>query len=141
MTRKILIVGATGNQGKALISSLQSPSSEFELLALTRNVSSPSAAALKVFPNVRVVEGDLDKPESVRKVFESEGGKAGIWGVIVVLAFPGMRADYEPEAKQGIVSGVIPMLTFVDFSGIDVGRLGSGEPGLPLYLLFSRTRW
>ena len=112
MARKILITGATGNQGKALIAALQSSTSEFELLALTRNVSSPSAAALKAFPNIRVVEGDLDKPESVRKVFEDEGGKGGIWGVFVVLAFPGMRADYEPEAKQGIVSE-IALLVFV----------------------------
>lgn len=109
MARKILITGATGKQGKALIESLQSPEQEFEVLALTRNVSSPSAAALKAFSNVRVVEGDLDKSDTVRKVFEDEGGKGSVWGVFAILAFPGMKANPEPEEKQGVVSTVISL--------------------------------
>lgn len=122
MARKILITGATGNQGRALITALQSPTPEFEILALTRNASSSSAASLKAYPNVRIVEGDLDKPETIRKVFEDEGGKGGVWGVFVVLAFPGMKANPEPEERQGVVS-MITSITSIPYLIIctDVG--------------------
>ncbi|CAL1699638.1 unnamed protein product [Somion occarium] len=101
MSRKILITGATGKQGRALISSLHD--SDFQLLALTRNPSSPSADSLKAHPHVELIQGDLDKPETIRKVFEDAGGKASIWGVFAVLAFPGMRVNPSGEERQGIL--------------------------------------
>ncbi|CAL1699637.1 unnamed protein product [Somion occarium] len=101
MDRKILVTGATGKQGRALISSLRD--SDFRILALTRNPSSPSALPLKSHPHVELVQGDLDKPETIRKIFEDAGGKGSIWGVFVVLAFPGLGANADGEEKQGIM--------------------------------------
>ncbi|KAK7685952.1 hypothetical protein QCA50_010762 [Cerrena zonata] len=75
MDRKILVIGATGRQGKALIRSLQptrNVPSNFQILALSRNLASPSAAALKAFPNVQLVKGDLNRPETVRKIFDEK---------------------------------------------------------------------
>lgn len=114
-TRTILVVGATGKQGRAFIDSALSSSTDVHILALTRNTASPSAkplvSASKETERIKVVQADLDKPDTVRKVFEdakrakseNEEGVNGIWGVFVVLAFPGLGADASGEEKQGKV--------------------------------------
>lgn len=114
-TRTILVVGATGKQGRAFIDSALSSSTDVHILALTRNTASPSAkplvSASRDSDRIKVVQADLDKPDTVRKVFEdakgakseNEEGVNGIWGVFVVLAFPGLGADASGEEKQGKV--------------------------------------
>ena len=115
-TRTVLVVGATGKQGRAFIdAALSSQSTDVHILALTRNTASPSAKPLvdaaKESDRIKVVQADLDKPESIRKVFEDakaakserEEGVNGIYGVFVVLAFPGLGADASGEEKQGKV--------------------------------------
>ena len=69
LKHKILIAGATGKQGGALISALlkSPPSPPFHLIALTRNSKSPRAVALAQKPNVSVLEGDLDNCEAIFK--------------------------------------------------------------------------
>ncbi|KAJ7622246.1 NAD(P)-binding protein [Roridomyces roridus] len=72
--KNILITGATGHQGRALIRALSlsssSPESEsdFHILAPTRNPSSSHSTSLsKSHPTlVSLVRGDLDSPESIR---------------------------------------------------------------------------
>src|SRR5690242_8554765 len=67
--RKILVVGATGQQGQATIAALyQSPTQEpaVDIVGLTRSTSSPKAVALKKeFPNITLVEGDTRAPGPV----------------------------------------------------------------------------
>ena len=69
--RKILVVGATGQQGQATIAALQSSLTltgepAVEVLGLTRSASSPKADALKKrFPNITLVEGDARAPQPV----------------------------------------------------------------------------
>lgn len=67
--KRILVTGATGKQGGALISALLSspPAQPFDLVALTRNSKSPRAQALAQKPNVSVLEGDLDDVPSIFK--------------------------------------------------------------------------
>ncbi|KAG0707527.1 NAD(P)-binding protein [Suillus ampliporus] len=105
MSKHILVVGATGKQGRALIKALQPPADSdeipFRVLALTRSASSPSAQRLVQERHVQVVEGDLDSPESIRKVYEDAKGSGGIWGVYCVLAFPGLGANADGEERQG----------------------------------------
>ena len=69
LERKILVAGATGKQGGALISALlkSPPSLPYKLVALTRNSSSPRALALARKPNVTVLEGNLDNCEAIFK--------------------------------------------------------------------------
>ena len=147
MEKKILVTGATGKQGRALIAALQPAAdtpSEFQIIALTRNVASPAAVSLKSFPNVRLAQADLDKPETVKKVFEDEGGKGSIWGMYVVLAFPGLGADASGEEKQGKVSLFIMILEFgftQTYATIGMRRSGSGVRGVTLRVLICRTRW
>ena len=119
MSKKLLVIGSTGKQGTAFISSAFQPSSESSslpalndvtILALTRNVSSPSAQGLKKLvpegqgENLKLVQANLDDAASVEKVFVDEGGVGAIWGVLMVLAFPGLGADATGEEKQGKVS-------------------------------------
>lgn len=113
--RKILVVGATGKQGSAFIraaitanGSVASDHS-FRLIALTRRVASSAARELTVLgDNIIVVSADLNDASSVRKVFEGEKAKpeGGIWGVFIVLAFPGLGADASGEEAQGKVRPV-----------------------------------
>ncbi|KAJ7652842.1 NAD(P)-binding protein [Mycena polygramma] len=108
-TKLLLVTGATGKQGRALIQALNlgcTPDSEpeFHVLALTRTISSPAANTLAAQnpQHITVVQGDLDSPESIRKLFEDAKSEHGaIWGVFCVLAFPGLGADADEEEMQG----------------------------------------
>ncbi|KAJ6526075.1 hypothetical protein B0H19DRAFT_1275928 [Mycena capillaripes] len=110
--KNILVTGATGHQGRTLIRALQESNpepdvgsaSKLHVLALTRTPSSPGAQSLAAaHPGlVTLVQGDLDSPEAMRKIFEDAKAEAGgIWGVFCVLAFPGLGANADSEEKQG----------------------------------------
>ncbi|KAE8444449.1 hypothetical protein EG329_000540 [Mollisiaceae sp. DMI_Dod_QoI] len=113
MRRNILVTGATGKQGQALIRALLSPASaskaegapephQYHIYALTRKTSSAAAQHLaSLGENITVVEGDLDNPDSVVKIFEDARADGGIWGVFAVLAFPGLGAEADGEERQG----------------------------------------
>ncbi|KAJ4228172.1 hypothetical protein NW759_004252 [Fusarium solani] len=104
MSRAILVTGATGNQGGAVIDALLSRKpSDFLLLAVTRNAKSPSAQRLaaKSPSSIRLVEGDLD---STARLFESAKQVAGtvpLWGVYSVQVSMGKGVTLEGEIKQG----------------------------------------
>lgn len=107
MMKTILVLGATGTQGGSLVTALRPSDAdgapEFQLLALTRTPTSPGARRLAAEPHVKVVQGDLGAPASMRRVFDDAGGKGSIWGVFVVLAFPGLGANADAEERQGLV--------------------------------------
>ncbi|GLB44978.1 putative nmrA-like family protein [Lyophyllum shimeji] len=107
-TKLILITGATGKQGRALISALRptaddTQANSFHILALTRTADSPAATELSQEKHVDVVEGNLDDGQSVRKVFDDakKRKEGGVWGVFCVLAFPGLGVNADGEEKQG----------------------------------------
>lgn len=114
--RSILVTGATGRQGKALIRAVLAGNAElkeqgqapFHVLALTRNATSAKSKALVRTlggseEDVAVVQGNLDEEASIRAVFDNAKEKGGIWGVFCVLAFPGLGANADGEEKQGKV--------------------------------------
>lgn len=61
----VLVTGATGNQGGAVIDHLLASETDFDVSGLTRDVSSDPASALES-RGVDMVEGDLDDPDSIR---------------------------------------------------------------------------
>jgi hypothetical protein len=70
MSRSILVTGATGKQGGALIKALlASPRhSDFTIYALSRSSDSPSAKKLAAQgENIKLVQGDLDHVEAIFK--------------------------------------------------------------------------
>jgi uncharacterized protein YbjT (DUF2867 family) len=114
--RNVLVVGATGKQGRATVKYLLEPDPsessaiKYKVQALTRNPSSEPARQLlernrQHVEELSLVQGDLDKPDSIRKIFQdaasSNGG--GIWGVFVALAYPGLGESAEGEIKQAKV--------------------------------------
>ena len=108
--RNVLVVGATGKQGSAFVRAGitamngENDSPEVHFLALTRDVSSGSAKKLAALGDkVTLVSADLDKPDTVRKVFEDAKSGGGVWGVYMSLAFPGLGMDASGEERQGKV--------------------------------------
>lgn len=92
--RRLLVIGATGKQGGALISALiAKPNQPFEIYALTRNKSSEGAQALAQKPNVRPVEGNLDNIDAVFKQIPKP-----LWGLFSV---PILNKGVKKEEAQG----------------------------------------
>ena len=95
--RKILVSGATGKQGGAVLTALlgarSSSSTPSTILALTRNPSSPKAQELAKKDGVEVVKGDLTDSASLEKAL------AGVDTAFLVTDF--MAKGVEDEVKQG----------------------------------------
>ena len=87
--KRILVCGATGQQGGAVVRALlaKPPLYPHEILALTRKASSASAQKLASNPKVKIIEGDLDHSSAI---FEKAGGKNSVWGVFLVT-LPSMK--------------------------------------------------
>ena len=80
-SRALLITGATGRQGGAVVNALLKANADFEIIALTRNAQSTSAQnLLKKSPKIKLVTGDFN---SIDEVFRKakEAANAPIWGV------------------------------------------------------------
>lgn len=103
MSKALLITGATGQQGGATIDALiSSPShtSDFTILAVTRNPSSASATALqKKSSAIKLVAGDFN---DVPAIFAAaEALQKPIHGVFAVTTFLGKGQSVETEEKTG----------------------------------------
>jgi uncharacterized protein YbjT (DUF2867 family) len=88
--RSVLVTGATGRQGGAVIRSLLSKG--WKLRALTRNPGSRAAEELKR-QDVEVIQGDLEDPESLERAM------LGVYGVYSVQDFWSVGAVR--EIRQG----------------------------------------
>ncbi|KAI1472668.1 nucleoside-diphosphate-sugar epimerase family protein [Daldinia caldariorum] len=99
--RAVLITGATGKQGGAVVSALLKANADFEILALTRDVQSASAQRLaQKSPKIKLVAGDMDAADTIfrnAKVIT----KTPIWGVFSVQAAMGGGANPRKEEFQG----------------------------------------
>lgn len=98
MAKNLLITGATGKQGGALISALLASRSaaDYAIYAVTRNPSSSAAKALAAKEHVNVIKGDLDDPEGL---FKAAG--VDIWGVYSVQVPMGQKQTPVTEEMQG----------------------------------------
>jgi uncharacterized protein YbjT (DUF2867 family) len=112
--KKILVTGATGKQGGAVITALQESSPSFQILALTRNASSNGAKALGSKPNVTVVEGDYTNLPSI---FEKHKPIYGVFSVTVM----GKEGDEEKQAKPLIDESIKSGVEVFVFSSVDRG--------------------
>jgi hypothetical protein len=100
---------------ESIDNSSDSQEHEYHIYAITRNPEATSAKALGV-PNsekarLHIVQGDLNDRRSISRVFSNAKEKdGGIWGVFVVLPFPGLGADASGEERQGKVGFVNLMI-------------------------------
>ncbi|RDL36181.1 Uncharacterized protein BP5553_06793 [Venustampulla echinocandica] len=118
--KKILITGATGKQGGAVIDALRSSSTPFQILALTRNASSPKARTLASEPNVTVVEGDSTNPAPI---FEKHRPIHGVFSV-TAMKKPG---DEEKQAMPLIDEAIKNNVEHFVFTSVDRGGPGRSE--------------
>ncbi|KAG7108685.1 NmrA-like family domain-containing protein 1 like [Verticillium longisporum] len=103
MARSVLIFGATGKQGGAVINTLVANNADFDILAVTRNPSSASAQRLtSKSSRIKLVEGDLADPSLVLKKAQAISG-APVWGVFSVQVGIGAGAGDEQRQGQGLV--------------------------------------
>jgi len=116
----ILIVGATGKQGRSVIEALlgdETPNSPLKLLCLTRDPSSPSAQALlKAHPDdIELVKGDLTEPEAIFSQWP-KGHASGVF----LYTIPG-KVDEEKQGIPFIDSAVAHGVKHIVFSSVDRG--------------------
>ncbi|KAI0554329.1 hypothetical protein F4679DRAFT_570692 [Xylaria curta] len=102
MTKVILVTGATGKQGSAVINALLAQKTEaFTILAVTRDVSSSAAKRLGVlYPSIKLIQGDLDEVPSLFQEAQTVAGEP-IWGVYSVQVSEGKGVTPEGEVRQG----------------------------------------
>jgi uncharacterized protein YbjT (DUF2867 family) len=116
----ILIVGATGKQGRAVVSALlddRSSDSPLKLLCLTRDPSSASAQALvsKAPDVIELVQGDLTQPEAIFAKYP----KSHISGVFL-YTIPG-KVSEESQGSPFIDAAVSHGVKHIVFSSVDRG--------------------
>jgi len=96
--KTLLVTGATGKQGGALIHHLltdrdgdtNKDTPAFHIVAVTRDVTSTRALKLGKLPNVSVIAGQMSKPEAI---FQKVGP---VWGVYSV------QVNSDDEEAQGV---------------------------------------
>lgn len=100
MARALLITGATGKQGGAVINALLARQpSDFLLLAATRNAQSASAKSLAAKSDrIKIVQGDLNATPALIASAKAAAGSVPLWGVFSVQT---VGKKIEDEAKQG----------------------------------------
>lgn len=102
MSRVILVTGATGKQGGAVIDALLALKNvKFTILAVTRDPSSPSAKRLIAKSNsIKLVKGNLNDAPAIfaeaKKVHDQS-----IWGVFSVQVSMGTGVTVVGEIEQG----------------------------------------
>ncbi|PYH33892.1 nmrA-like family protein [Aspergillus neoniger CBS 115656] len=116
----VLITGATGKQGGALIRNLLLRKAPFEILAVTRNTSSASAQKLaSLSANIKLVEGDLNNPGAIFRNAQRLT-TSPIWGVYSVQAAIGNKAE-ETQGKALIDESIRQKVKFFVYSSVDRG--------------------
>jgi len=109
---QVLVVGATGNQGGAVVDHLLDSEAAFDVSGLTRDATSDAAEALEA-RGVTMVEGDLNDPDSLR------GPVGDADAVFAVTNF--WTQGYDAQVEQGTNVATVAAEEGVDqfvFSGV-----------------------
>ncbi|KAF2431368.1 nucleoside-diphosphate-sugar epimerase family protein [Tothia fuscella] len=124
MSRVILVTGATGKQGGAVIKTLLSSSraSDFTLLGVTRNAQSASAKKLAE-RGVKIVQGDLN---DVPAIFESAKKIAaqplhGVFSVQVPMGSGQTPKTEEAQGKALVDAALANNVKMFVYSSVDRG--------------------
>ncbi|KAK5111248.1 hypothetical protein LTR62_005276 [Meristemomyces frigidus] len=119
--RKLLVAGATGKQGGALIRALLAKQSQpFEIYALTRNATSRSAQVLAKQPNVRIIQGDFDSPKAIFKQVKEP------WGFFSVT-MPMNAWKEEAQGKAMTAAALDAGVKHIVFTATDRGGDGKSD--------------
>ena len=119
---RVLVVGATGNQGGAVVDHLLASEDAFDVRGLTRDATSDAAQALED-RGVTMVEGDLDDPETLR---EPVGDADAVFAVTNFWT-----EGYDAQVQQGKTVADVAAEEGVDqfvFSGVGSHDEDTGVP-------------
>ncbi len=116
--KTILVTGATGKQGGAVISNLvEAPdSASIKIIAVTRDVTSPRAQRLTSHSNITVIHGDMSDPAAM---FGKVPG--AIWGVYSVQ----VNSDEEESQGKALIDAAVS--TAFSTSSTRLATVGAGE--------------
>ena len=125
--RKILVTGATGKQGGAVVKAILAspPPFDYEILALTRKTSSPAAQALASNPKVSLVEGDLNDCPAI---FQQDRSINMVFSVQVPYMAQGKGAPKDIEETQGMA--LVDTALASGVSHFVYSSVGSGGPNV-----------
>ncbi|KAI0138933.1 NAD(P)-binding protein [Hypoxylon sp. NC0597] len=130
MSRAVLITGATGKQGGAVVNALLKANADFEILALTRDSQSASAQRLvQKSPKIKLVTGNLNAVDSIFAKAK-EVTKTPIWGVFSVQTAMGGGANVRSEEAQGkalVDASLKNGVKHLVYSSVDRGGAKSDE--------------
>jgi len=118
----VLVVGATGNQGGAVVDHLLASEADFDVRGLTRDATSDAAQTLES-RGVTMVEGDLDDEVSLR------GPVGDADAVFAVTNF--WTQGYDAQVRQGKTLATVASEAGVDhfvFSGVGSHDEDTGVP-------------
>ncbi|KAI9038855.1 nucleoside-diphosphate-sugar epimerase family protein [Aspergillus affinis] len=119
--KAIIVTGATGKQGRALIRNLISKETPYEILAITRDPSSASAERLaKLSPKIRLVEANLDNPVDVFENARTASDNP-LWGFFNVQVAIGNTTSEETQGKALIDEAIRQNIKFLVYSSVDRG--------------------
>ncbi|KAF4957606.1 hypothetical protein FSARC_11245 [Fusarium sarcochroum] len=115
--KALLIFGATGKQGGAVIESILASTNpiSFHIIAVTRDLTSRKAEKLAANPNISVIEGDLTDADSI---FNQAGP---VWGVYSVQ----INSDVEEQQGKGVIDAAV-------MHGVQHFVYSSGDRGGPV---------
>lgn len=120
--RSVLVTGATGNQGGAVVDALLDREESFDIYGLTRDAASEAAAAVAE-KGVTMVEGDLGEKETLRPHVEA------VETVYAVTNF--WTQGYDAQVQQGKNLAEVAAEVGVDhfvFSGVGSHEEETGIP-------------
>lgn len=121
-TRRLIVTGATGKQGGALISALLAkPSQSFEIYAVTRNATSSSAQRLAAKPNVHIIQGNFSDPAAILAQVQQP------WGLFSVT-MPMDPVKEEKEGKAMTDAAIKAGVKHIVFTGTDRGKETETDP-------------
>ncbi|KAK1708177.1 nucleoside-diphosphate-sugar epimerase family protein [Colletotrichum acutatum] len=136
-SRAILVTGATGKQGGAVIDALleSETGSTYKIIAVTRNVAS-SKAKILASRGVIVIQGDLNDVPAIFSDAKAalSSSHTEIWGVFSVQTAIGKGASAELEEAQGkalVDAALSNNIKFFTYSSIDRGGDGSYDNYVP----------
>lgn len=133
--RNLIVTGATGKQGGALISALLSqPLQPFTIYAVTRNTTSSSAQRLSQQSNVKVIQGDFDDASAIFRQIENP------WGL---FAMTNQMAGEKLEEQQGkalVQAAVEAGVRHIVFSATERGGQQKSDNN-PTYVPHFRSKY
>ena len=128
--KKILVTGATGKQGGAVIKALlvRPPPFDFQILALTRNTTSAKAKLLASNPKIELIAGDLNDCDAI---FKQTGGRDSIFGAfLVTMPEMGSKNAISAEETQGknlIDAAILNRVQHFIYTSVDRGGPGRSD--------------